>query len=139
MSEVRDAEDDKLKGSEGAGALDNPASRESYSREPGTHSQPSGGTAANVATSEDSAARPAPESPSLPPIPDHLHTPWTRLEAACERYIDGYELRDAEDADGNCGDYTPSYTERMLITDCLMGLLCDDEIIALIRALPEGA
>ncbi len=75
---------------------------------------------------------------ALPPIPDRLHTPWTRLEAACERYIDDYELRDAEDADGNSGDYTPNDTERMLITDCVMGLLCDKEIIALIKALPEG-
>jgi hypothetical protein len=61
---------------------------------------------------------------------------WEKLEAAIDHYIEGYELRDCEDGDGNSGDYTPTENERMLITDCIMGLLADDEIMAMIKALP---
>jgi hypothetical protein len=56
-------------------------------------------------------------------------TPWTELSDLVESYLDTYELCDAEDEDGNTGDYSPNDRERMLINDAVQGLIGDDEII----------
>lgn len=56
-------------------------------------------------------------------------TPWTQLDKLVTDYVDGYELRDCEDADGNTGDYQPNEHERGLIMDAIQGLIGDDEIV----------
>lgn len=59
-------------------------------------------------------------------------TPWTRLNVAIDDYVDGYELRDCEDAEGRTGDYAPNEHEQMLISDAIEGLLGDEELLDLI-------
>lgn len=56
-------------------------------------------------------------------------TPYTRLDDIVSRYTDGYEMSDAEDADGNCGDYTPTEHERMLILDAINGLIVAEDFM----------
>ena len=56
-------------------------------------------------------------------------TPYTRLDLMVSRYVDDYELRDAEDESGNCGDYTPTEHERMLILDAINGLICEEGFV----------
>lgn len=56
-------------------------------------------------------------------------TPWTALDKLVTDYVDGYELRDCEDADGNTGDYDPNEHERGLIMDAIQGLIGDDDFM----------
>lgn len=65
-----------------------------------------------------------------------MKSPVVALEAMVKEYVDGYELRDCESADGRIGDYTPNERERMLILDAIQGLIADEEFIALVKALP---
>ena len=51
------------------------------------------------------------------------------MQAFADQYVEGYELRDAEDANGNAGDYTPSERERMLIQDAVHGLIAGDDFL----------
>lgn len=59
-------------------------------------------------------------------IPD---TPWTQLDKLIADYVDGYEVCDCEDANGNTGDYTPTEFERGMIMDAIQGMISDDEIV----------
>ncbi len=56
-------------------------------------------------------------------------TPWEQLDKIVTGYVDDYELRDAEDADGNTCDYIPNEHERGLIMDAIQGLIGDDEFM----------
>jgi hypothetical protein len=56
-------------------------------------------------------------------------TPWTQLDKLIEEYVDGYEMCDCEDANGNTGDYCPTEMERGMILDAIQGLIGDKEII----------
>lgn len=66
--------------------------------------------------------------------PAPIDTPWTRLDEAVEDFIDSYELVDCEDDQGRTGDYTPTENERLLISDCLQGILADEDLLELIVA-----
>lgn len=63
------------------------------------------------------------------PTQRELDTPWTQLDTLITEYVDRYEMADAEDGDGNAGDYSPSDWERCLIMDAIQGLLGDDGIL----------
>ena len=51
------------------------------------------------------------------------------MQALADAYVEGYELRDAEDANGNTGDYPPNEREQMLIQDAVNGLIADDDFL----------
>ena len=53
------------------------------------------------------------------------------MQTFVDEYVEGYELRDAEDANGNTGDYTPNERERMLIQDAVNGLIADEDFLTL--------
>ena len=53
------------------------------------------------------------------------------MQALADEYVEGYELRDAEDANGNTGDYTPNERERMLIQDAVNGLIADEDFLTI--------
>ena len=53
------------------------------------------------------------------------------MQALADAYVEGYELRDAEDANGNTGDYTPNEREQMLIQDAVNGLIADDDFLTI--------
>jgi len=63
-----------------------------------------------------------------------LETPWSELDKFVTSYIEDYEMRECEDANGNVGDYYPNENERMLITDAINGLLADDDFYKLAEA-----
>lgn len=52
-----------------------------------------------------------------------------KIEAAIDSYIEDYELM-VEDDEGREGHHTPTELERMLIKDCVMGILADDDFLA---------
>ena len=53
------------------------------------------------------------------------------MQTFVDEYVEGYELRDAEDANGNTGDYTPNEREQMLIQDAVNGLIADEDFLTL--------
>jgi len=54
---------------------------------------------------------------------------WTAIEAAIHAYVEDYEMV-GEDEEGRDGCYTPTETERDIITDAVMGLLADTDFVA---------
>jgi hypothetical protein len=70
-----------------------------------------------------------------------LRTPapldWTKIEAAIHAYVEDYEML-GEDDSGRDGCYSPTETERGLITDAIMGLLADDDFMAALRTPAQG-
>ena len=59
------------------------------------------------------------------------HAAGQSMQAFADEYVEGYELRDAEDANGNTGDYTPSEREQMLIQDAVNGLIADEDFLTI--------
>lgn len=53
------------------------------------------------------------------------------VQSFVDEYIESYELRDVEDANGNTGDYTPNERERMLIQDVVNGLIADEDFLTI--------
>ena len=62
---------------------------------------------------------------------DSGHAAGRSMQTFVDEYVEGYELRDAEDANGNTGDYTPNERERMLIQDAVNGLIADEDFLTL--------
>ena len=53
------------------------------------------------------------------------------MQTFADEYVEGYELRDAEDANGYTGDYTPNEREQMLIQDAVNGLIADEDFLTI--------
>ena len=62
---------------------------------------------------------------------DSSHAAAQSMQAFADEYVEGYELRDAEDANGNTGDYIPNEREQMLIQDAVNGLIADEDFLTL--------
>lgn len=57
---------------------------------------------------------------------------WAAINAAVDEYLEGYELRVDE------GCHTPTEFERFLILDAVVGLLADEQILALLSGAPAA-
>lgn len=62
---------------------------------------------------------------------DPAHAAGQSVQTFADQYVEEYELRDAEDANGNTGDYTPNERERMLIQDAVNGLIADEDFLTI--------
>ncbi len=62
---------------------------------------------------------------------DSDHVAGQSMQTFADEYVEGYELRDAEDANGNTGDCTPNEREQMLIQDAVNGLIADDDFLTI--------
>ena len=62
---------------------------------------------------------------------DSGHAAGQSMQTFADEYVEGYELRDAEDANGNTGDYTPNEREQMLIQDAVNGLIADEDFLTI--------
>ena len=62
---------------------------------------------------------------------DSSHAAAQSMQTFADEYVEGYELRDAEDANGNTGDYTPNEREQMLIQDAVNGLIADEDFLTI--------
>lgn len=89
-------------------------------------------TAASSRVLAEGTVEANPNSEILGEVGERPDTPWTRLEQHIDDYVDGYELVDCEDDQGRTGDYAPTETERLLISDAIQGLLADEELVDLI-------
>lgn len=56
-----------------------------------------------------------------------MDTPYTRIDAIVQRYVDGYEWGD------DCS-YTPTETEQAMIVDAIHGLICREDFMETIIA-----
>jgi hypothetical protein len=54
---------------------------------------------------------------------------WSKIESIVDEFVDGYEMI-GETADGRDACYTPNERERLLLRDCIAGLLAEPEFLA---------